>query len=289
MCRRPLVDPACFANDLAQFPVFHVDWRKKRARFDPRGAAARGSGDQALVVRGCSAGVCLDDGLSWRRWSWKGRFGWKKHLGIWICWSGEVLGGVEHSRGSRKRQQGVDVGHEAGNGGLRFLFVQRTFCRTFRANLAVGDLGVHSGSPRLMQKDGASRFCSDSPLGSKNFQASRPWFPARSLPLMQQVAIQTLQHSVAFLPRRWYYVAVNIFPAVLAPGVELGPLIPLQDGLLATKRRHPYKPRALVRRGSRFHDQQTTVPTGCSLKYKLLPCPSLVPAANPSTARQTPT
>lgn len=77
-------------------------------------------------------------------------------------------------------------------GRLRFLFVQRNFCRTFRANLAVGDLGVHSGSPRLMQKDGASRFCSDSPLGPKNFQASRPWFPARSLPLMHHVAIQTL-------------------------------------------------------------------------------------------------
>lgn len=28
MRRRPLVDLAWFANDLAQFPVFHVDWRK---------------------------------------------------------------------------------------------------------------------------------------------------------------------------------------------------------------------------------------------------------------------
>lgn len=110
--------------------------------------------------------------------------------------------------------------------------MQRTFGRTFGANLAVGDLGVHSGSPRLMQNDGASRFCSDSPLGPKNFQASRPWFPARSLPLMQHVAIQTLQHSLAFLPRRWCYFVVNVFPPVLPPGVELGPLIPLQDGLL---------------------------------------------------------
>lgn len=78
--------------------------------------------------------------------------------------------------------------------------MQRTFGRTFGANLAVGDLGVHSGSPRLMQNDGASRFCSDSPLGPKNFQASRPWFPARSLPLMQHVAIKhSNTHSPSYL------------------------------------------------------------------------------------------
>lgn len=144
----------------------------------------------------------------------------RKHTGIWICWSGEVLGGVEHSRGSRKRQQGVDVGHEAGDGG--FLFVQRTICRTVGANLAVGDLGVHSGSPRLMQKDGASRFCSDSPLGPKNSQASRLWIPARSLPLMQHVAIQTLS-------RQRRTTLNHLYGQFFATGVELVPLILLDE------------------------------------------------------------
>jgi hypothetical protein len=57
--RRSLLDLAWFADDLAQFLVFRLDWcRKERVSFDPGRAAARGSTGRALVRRGCSAGVC---------------------------------------------------------------------------------------------------------------------------------------------------------------------------------------------------------------------------------------
>jgi hypothetical protein len=92
----------------------------------------------------------------------------------------------------------------------------------------LGDLGVHSGSPRLMQKDGASRFCSDSPLGPKSFQASHPVLgflrtPCRSCNMSrfntQQAALNSLESSLR---------------AILTTGLELVPPILLLDGLLAT-------------------------------------------------------
>lgn len=91
-----------------------------------------------------------------------------------------------------KATTGGRCGARGGQRGLEVPLCTAYLLQDFQGKFGRGGLGGYIQAPRSMQKDGASRFCSDSPLGPKNFQASRPWFPARSLPLMHHVAIQTL-------------------------------------------------------------------------------------------------
>lgn len=84
------------------------------------------------------------------------------------------------------------MGHEAGNGGLRFLFVQRNFCRTFRANLAVGDLGDTFRLPPFDAERWSISILLRFSTWPQKLSSIPSLFPARSLRLMHHVAIQTL-------------------------------------------------------------------------------------------------